>query len=294
MKESNMFNGGSDDFLNESTEESLEYKLILKDYKILRLIKEGPFLDKVLDREEPTNYGEKLLNLCCYMNLALSSVSYINNIIDLAETLSKGSSNIDYIDCLVSANLDNLKESFSAVGYSSAIGNLLNSSPVPSEKYNSLISSYYNFDYNKSVDRNPLSFVVGGVSFSKLLNLKDVSLKVLELHVDVCKDLRYSLENKLPINLEKYNELCCSVIGCGNSLFSQFYKIVSDIKLILSGDLGELDYLRCSRSLVDHFGYLDDCLKVCNRVISEANIVRKSGGFGGRKCNLVVIDFKVN
>lgn len=291
MEESNVFNNN---FLDDSNEDSFEDKLVLKDYKIIRLIKEGQFLNKVLDKEEVTNYSDRLLNLCCYMNLSLSSVSYISNIIDLAITLSKGNDNINHLDCLLSTNLEVLKECFSVIGYSAAIEKLLDSSPMDSEKYNNLVSSYYTFEFSEKVERCPLSFVVAGVCYSKLLNLKDLSLKVLELTVDVCKDLRYSLENKILIDIEKYNELCCSVIGCANSLFSQFSKMVYDMKLLLGSELSDSEYINFSKSLVDHFGYINDCIKSCNRVISEANNVRRSVGFGGRKSNLVLIDFKIN
>ena len=289
IEESNVF--------GDALSDSLKDKLVFKNYSITRLIKEGEFLNKVLDKEEIVSDVDKLLNLCAFMNLSMAMVSYISNVLDLSQSLAKDNDNINHLNGLLSCDVVNLNNADSIISSAPVVGDLLTTKLSNSNDYNLVISNMFNYEFNGHLDNSPINLVIGGSCYSMFLKLNELSKKVLELNYDVCKDLRFTLENKHPISLKSYNEVCCAILNCSYSLFKYFMKLIDNIKSLVDEQsnqyLNVMEYLNYSKSLVDHFRYLDDCVATCDRVIYHLNNVRKSNMIGSRRSKLITVDFNI-
>lgn len=308
MENSNVFGFSNSEENMEDVFGDLNDRLVLKEYSCYLLMKRGEFLKRVIEKEEVNSDVDKLLNLCAWMNLSIVMSSSINNVINLALDLADKNDNLNHLNVLLSSNLNSIINCNSLLSEPSAVDELLTTKLPSVEEYYHLIDNLSVINYSNMVDYKPLNLIVGGTCYSKLLNLRDLSRDILVLNVDVCKDLRFVLENKHPIVLASYNELCSEVINVTKSLARQFIEFVKSIESLIEykdknsdygntnspSKLSNLEYLNNSKKLIDHLGYLSDIKVINDRVLGKSISRRKESFIDSRRTNLVKLDFVLN
>ena len=311
MENSNIFGFSNSEESMEDVFGGLNDRLVLKEYSCYLLIKRGEFLNKVIEKEEINSDVDKLLNLCSWMNLSILMSSSINNVINLALDLAAKNDNLNHLNVLLSSNLNSIVNCNSLLSEPSAVDELLTTKLPSVEEYYFLIDNLSVINYSDLVDYKPLNLIVGGTCYSKLLNLRDLSKDILVLNHDVCRDLRFVLENKHPIVLASYNELCSEVINVTKSLARQFIEFVKSIELLIESidncgyendygntdspsKLSNLEYLNNSKKLIDHLGYLSDIKVINDRVTNKSISRRKENFIDSRRTNLIKLDFVLN
>lgn len=277
-------------------------RLVLKEYGNYRLFKIEDLLVTLLENDDLTSNSFKLLNICGWMNLSLATSSYVYNVLDISKSLASKNDNLNHLDILCSLDLDLIKHVLSYLSKASVAEEKLLELRLPKkELYLEYLERFTKFEGQLKIEETAFSCVVGGSCYSMFLKLFNLSSKILELNLELCKDLKYILVNEVKVDINRYCELVNLVIYNTKDLLDKIVVFIYSIKRLLdspsmtnSSELKTLDYLSYSKNLVDHFNFLEDANGFLDRSFARCSENRRRNLLKSKESVLVKTPFKYN
>ena len=296
MEDSNVF-GNFDSGENLLNIDSSDPSLLFKDYSVTCLLKQGDYVDAFLDSDEEIELDvNKLFNLACWSNLALTSVSSIKNILDLAITLSKEGDNVRHLEVLSSIDLGVYSKVCALLidANYEGVKSLVSYRCPDSEEYNALIDAMSTFELKEEVKPSLSNLVIGGSCYSKLMGLSDATMKIYQLCYSLGKDLRFCMATKHPLSLMDYAEAVDRSLFLVKSLLETVTKFINAICHLVNSDRIVMDNRRtlsCSKLLVDHYGDVKGLITQCEKVNSNLLFAQKKSFIERNRTSLVSKQF---